>query len=194
MKVKNRKGSPALPAPEPIPVFLPYEEKGAGFCSSTPEKAGEDTLLKAELRELVNDSYMDDSVLGKDVSIIASPAHLDWKLQPCMRTPQQSTPAMKLRRLSVSKSVRGHDSPLKLGAMDKIPQRHLGAAFDALSESKNNSLNSSVCSNLSVSSMSPRQFCHAITRAGQPCRNKASGGQEFCRVHSSGQSSYIVAS
>ncbi|XP_056379019.1 protein brambleberry-like [Hyla sarda] len=78
-------------------------------------------------------------------------------------------------------------------AMDKIPQRHLGAVFDALSESKNLSPNSSICSNMSVSSMSPRAFCQAITRAGQPCRNKASGGQEFCRVHASGQTSYITS-
>ncbi|XP_044151074.1 protein brambleberry-like [Bufo gargarizans] len=193
VKVKTRKVPPALPAP----LHLPSKEKDLGFYSSTPEKVEEDTLLKAELRQLLDDSYMDDSVLGneplvRDVSIVASPAHLDWKLQPCMRTPQHSTPAMKLRRLSITNSVRGHDSPLKLGATDRTPLRHLGAAFDAL-ESKPQSPNSSVYSNLSVSSMSPRQFCQAITRAGQPCRNKASGGQEFCRVHASGQTSYVAS-
>ncbi|KAM3927753.1 protein brambleberry-like [Leptodactylus fuscus] len=195
VKVKNKKGLTALPPPKPAPEFLPYKE-AAGFCSSTPEKEGEDALLKEELRNLVGDSCIgDDSVLEslvKDVSIVASPANLDWKLQHCMRTPQQSTPAMKLRRLSISRSVRGHESPLKLVATDRIPQRHLGAAFDAV-ESKCQSPNSSVCSNLSVSSMSPRQFCQATTRAGQPCRNKASGGQDFCRVHASGQTSYVAS-
>ncbi|XP_069813069.1 protein brambleberry-like isoform X2 [Dendropsophus ebraccatus] len=193
VRKSSRKVAPPLPAATPTPV-LSYKEKDAGFCSSTPEKEGEDARLKAELRKLVNDSYMeDDSVLAPDSLILGSPVHLDWKLQQCLRTPQPSSPAMKLRRLSVSRSVRGHDSPLKTVATDKIPQRHLGAVFDAFSESKNQSPNSSMCSNLSVSSMSPRQFCQAITRAGQPCRNKASGGQEFCRVHASGQTSYITS-
>ncbi|CAI9531585.1 unnamed protein product, partial [Staurois parvus] len=81
---------------------------------------------------------------------------------------------MKLRRISITKSLRLYDSPSKVQvAQDRIPQRHLGAAFDALSESKNYSPNSSMSSNLSVSSMSPRQFCQATTRAGQPCRNKS---------------------
>ncbi|XP_072007129.1 protein brambleberry-like isoform X4 [Engystomops pustulosus] len=197
VKVKNRKGSPRLPASR-TPGFSPYKVKDTGFCSSTPEKAGQDTLVKAELRQLVGDSSVDDSVLGNeslinDLSIVASPAHLDWRLQQCMRTPQQSTPAMKLRRISLSKSVRGHETPLKLGPTDRIPQRHLGAAFDSVSESRNQSPNSSVCSNLSVSSMSPRQSCQALTRAGQPCRNKASAGQEYCRVHTSGQTSYVAS-
>ncbi|XP_073532930.1 protein brambleberry-like isoform X2 [Phyllobates terribilis] len=153
-KVKSRKAAAALTAPKESPVFLPYTEKGAGFCSSTPEKVEEDALLKEELRRLVDVSYIDDSVFGnetlcKDVSVLAPPAHKDWKSQPWMRTPQQPTPTMKLRRLSVSKSVRGHDSPLKVMAADRIPQRHLGAAFDAISESSRKSPNSSVSSNFS---------------------------------------------
>ncbi|CAJ0946719.1 unnamed protein product, partial [Ranitomeya imitator] len=194
VKVRSRKA--ALTTPKESPVLLPYVEEDAGFCSSTPEKA-EDALLKEKLRKLVDVSHIDDSVLGnetlcKDVSVVASPAHQDWKSQPWTRTPLPSTPAMKLRRLSVSNSVRGHDSPLRTMAPDRTPQRHLGAAFDAMSESISKSPNSSCCSNMSLSSMSPRQFCHAITRAGQPCRNKASGGQEFCRVHAAGQTSYIA--
>ncbi|XP_073433366.1 protein brambleberry-like isoform X2 [Dendrobates tinctorius] len=198
VRVKGRKAAAALTAPKESPVLLPCVEKDAGFCSSTLEKVEEDALLQEELRKLVDVSYIDDSVLGnetlcKDASVVASPARQDWKSQPWTRTPQASTPAMKLRRLSVSNSIRGHGSPLRMMAPDRIPQRHLGAAFDAMSESISKSPNSSVCSNLSLSSMSPRQFCLAITRAGQPCRNKASGGQEFCRVHAAGQTSYIAS-
>ncbi|XP_075067690.1 protein brambleberry-like isoform X2 [Mixophyes fleayi] len=197
LKVKNRKVCPALPPPQPVPVAGSHTDKGARF--STPEKMGEETLLEKELRKLSDEGYTeDDSLFGHkslvyDVSIIASPAPLDWKLQHCLRTPNQSTPAMKLRRLSITKAVQGHDSPLKPVGQYNTSQRHLGAAFDAVSEPKNYSLNNSMSSNLSVSSMSPRQFCQAITRAGQPCRNKASGRQEFCRVHASGESSYTAS-
>ncbi|XP_066434995.1 protein brambleberry-like [Eleutherodactylus coqui] len=196
VKVKSRMVPPALPAPKPTALLLP-NKKSAGLCCSTPEKAAFLNQLHcivdnaASLSILPDDSVFGNESLIKDVSIIASPAHFERKLQ-CLRTPQQSTPTMKLRRLSVSKSVRGPETPLKLVAADKIPQRHLGAAFDALSESKNQSPNASISSNLSVPS-SPRQFCQATTRMGQPCRNKASGGQEFCRVHASGQTSYITS-
>ncbi|KAM4029472.1 protein brambleberry-like isoform 2-T3 [Anomaloglossus baeobatrachus] len=188
--VKVRNIAPALPAPPESPVTRLHMEKEMGFCSSTPEKVEEDPLFMETLRKLVGDGLGEDSVLGnetlcKDLSVVASVGHLGWKSQ-------QSTPAVKLRRLSVSTSLRGHDSRLTMTAMDRIPQQHSGAAFDAISESRSRSPNSSVCSNLSVSSMSPRHFCHAITRAGQPCRNKASGGQEFCRVHASGQTSYLT--
>ncbi|XP_040208141.1 protein brambleberry-like [Rana temporaria] len=197
VKVKNRKHCPALPSSEPFFKFGASKEKERVFLSSTPEKMFEETLLKEELKKLANDSFLDDSVLGddslvKDVSIIASPTPVDWKVQHGLRTPSQSTPAFKLRRLSLTKSLRVYESPSKVVAQDRIPQRHLGAAFDSLSESKNYSPNSSMSSNLSVSLMSPRQFCQAITRAGQPCRNKASSGQEFCRVHTSGQTSYTA--
>ncbi|XP_018427869.1 PREDICTED: protein brambleberry-like [Nanorana parkeri] len=195
VKVKNRKYCPALP-PASLPESGASTEKERVFLSSTPEKTCEETLLE-ELKKLGNDDgFLDDSVLGneclvKEVSILASPTQADWKALHGLRTPSQSTPALKLRRLSVTKSIRAYDSPSKGVAQDRIPQRHLASAFDALSES-NYSPNSSMSSNLSVSSMSPRQFCQAITRAGQPCRNKASREQEFCRVHASGQTSYTA--
>ncbi|XP_072266649.1 protein brambleberry-like [Pyxicephalus adspersus] len=196
VKVKNRKACFALPPAQSLPMSGAPKEKGREFLSSTPEKSCDEELSKEEIK-LEKDPFFDDSVLGdesfvKDVSIIASPTHADWKVLQGLRTPSQSTPATKLRRLSVTKSIRGYDSPYKMVAQDKIPQKHLGAVFDALSESKNCSPNSSMASNLSLSSMSPRQFCQAITRAGQPCRNKASSGQEFCRVHTSGQTSYTA--
>ncbi|KAM5158386.1 protein brambleberry-like [Mantella aurantiaca] len=197
VKVRNRKRCPALPPASPLPVSGDSRGKGRAFFSSTPEKTCEEMLLKEELKKLANDSFLDDSVLSneslvKDVSIIASPTHADWKAQHGLRTPSQSTPAMKLHRLSVTKSIRGYDSPSKAAVPDRTPKRHLSAVFDALSESKNYSPNCSMASNLSVSSMSPRQFCQAVTRAGQPCRNKASSGQEFCRVHTAGQTSYTA--
>ncbi|KAM8966351.1 protein brambleberry-like [Pelodytes ibericus] len=194
MRVRSRKACTALPPCSNAAITA--SEGGKGFHSSTPERLSEDTLLKEELRKLGEDSFLlDDSVLGKDAlprdeSIIASPAHQTWINQQGLKTPSCSTPSMKLRRLSLTKSIKIHETPSK---QERTHQRHLGAVFDALSESNNYSPNTSLCSNVSVSSMSPRHFCQAITRAGQPCRNKASGGQEFCRVHASGQASYTTS-
>ncbi|XP_053323906.1 protein brambleberry-like [Spea bombifrons] len=194
-KVRSRKSCAALPPTHAASAIASGKGTDKGFLCSTPERPCEGAVLKEELGRLADDSYLlDDSVLEgdslvKEDSLVASPANLAWKSQRGLKTPSHSTPAMKLRRLSISNSVRGHETPSK---QDKVPQRHLGAAFDAMSESRNYSPNSSVSSNVSVSSMSPRNFCQALTRAGQPCRNKASGGQEFCRVHASGQTSYAA--
>ncbi|KAE8599869.1 hypothetical protein XENTR_v10017374 [Xenopus tropicalis] len=199
VKFRSRRKHKALPPPHIGAVSESCKAGGKGYCSSTPERACDLTLLKEELRELEEKDLHDSSLLEnesllKDDSIVASSAPMNWKAQQSlMKTPNHSSPAMKLRRLSVSRSVRGSETPAKQqGALDKVPQRHLGAVFDALSSSKSYSPNSSMCSNASVSSMSPRQFCQATTKAGQPCRNKASGGHEFCRVHANGQASYIA--
>ncbi|XP_059827673.1 protein brambleberry isoform X5 [Hypanus sabinus] len=42
----------------------------------------------------------------------------------------------------------------------------------------------------STRSVSWRQPCSGVTRNGQPCRNRAATGQELCRVHNLGQTSY----
>nr|AQP31215.1 brambleberry [Xenopus laevis] len=199
VKFRNHKKHKALPPPYVPAVTESCKAGDKDYCSSTPERAGDLTLLKEELRKLEDKDLQDDSLLEndslvKDDSIVAS-APMNWKAQQSlMKTPSHSTPAMKLRRLSVSRSIRSSEIPAKQqGVLDTVPQRHLGAAFDALSSSKNYSPNSSMCSNTSISSMSPRQFCQATTKAGQPCRNKASGGQEFCRVHANGQASYVAS-
>ncbi|KAM9307631.1 protein brambleberry-like [Gastrophryne carolinensis] len=192
VKVKMLKKCPALPPASPIAVPEAAKDQGRGFLSSTPEKMGEDTLLK----ELEDDGFLDGSVLGedslvKDISIIASPAHAEWKGQHGLKTPGPSTPALKLRRISLSNSLRVYNSPSKAvsGPSMAFPHRNLGTAFE-LSESKTHSPNSSLASNDSISS--PRRLCQATTRAGQPCRNKAGRGQDFCRVHESGQTSYTA--
>ncbi|KAG8431694.1 hypothetical protein GDO86_020452 [Hymenochirus boettgeri] len=198
--MRSPKKCDALPSSRTESVPEPGKAGDQDYCSSTPEKTSNLICLQEELRKLEEKNIQDCSLLEnesvvKDDSILASsPSHTEWKLhQSLLKTPSHSTPAMKLRRLSLSRSVRGNETPLKQVALDKVPQRHLGAMFDALSESKDYSPNSSVCSNVSLSSMSPRQFCQATTKAGQPCRNKATGGQEFCRVHANGQVSYTVS-
>ncbi|KAM4687618.1 protein brambleberry-like [Discoglossus pictus] len=192
--VKRSKSCPALPPAHTVPVTLYCKTVGKDYGS--PEKPSEMTPRKEELNNLDESSYLqDDSVLLnqsiKDDSIIIASAHHDWKKQlTLLKTPSHSTPAMKLRRLSISNSVRALETSTRQVEPDKVPQRHLGSAFDSVSRSMNYSHNSSMSSNTSLSSNSSRPFCQAVTKAGQPCRNKAGGGQEFCHIHASGQVSY----
>ncbi|XP_063307046.1 protein brambleberry-like [Pelobates fuscus] len=194
VKLKSRKTCTTLPPPCTAAIAASGKEDSRFRCS-TPERPLEESLLNKELNKLVNDSHLldnsliDEDIFAKEESIIASPTHLGWKNHQVVRTPSHASPAMKLRRLSLTNAVRGHETPSK---QDKGHQRHLKAAFEALSESNNYSPNNSVCSNASISSTSSRNFCQATTRTGQPCRNKASGGQEFCHVHISGQTSYTT--
>ncbi|XP_064410099.1 protein brambleberry-like [Latimeria chalumnae] len=119
------------------------------------------------------------------------------------------TPFLK-QRLSLANCTRRDAT--EQNVMDGISQHRLGSVFEAILGSKVNSPNqstaSSVCSTKclqqfdgfilffffprrSVSSMSPRQPCRGVTRTGQPCRNKTGAGQNFCRLHASGQVSYF---
>uniref|UniRef100_A0A3Q3KQ21 Protein brambleberry n=1 Tax=Monopterus albus TaxID=43700 RepID=A0A3Q3KQ21_MONAL len=43
------------------------------------------------------------------------------------------------------------------------------------------------------SSMSGRQLCNGITKTGKACKKRAVPGQEYCRVHEGGHSSYIYS-
>ncbi|MEE6462955.1 hypothetical protein FKM82_005711 [Ascaphus truei] len=199
VKVRSRKSCAALPRSHSAPVTVPSKDEDRGYRSSTPERTAAMVLLEEELKKLEENSYVqDDSQLESDSlvredSLIVAPAHLGWKMpQSLVKTPGHSTPVLKFRRLGLTNSAR-HEASAKQIGQEKVPQRHLGSVFDALSEARTYSANSSMSSNVSLSSMSPRQFCQAITKAGQPCRNKASSGQEFCRVHVSGQVSYTMS-
>lgn len=41
------------------------------------------------------------------------------------------------------------------------------------------------------SSLSGRQLCNGITKTGKACKKRAVPGQEYCRVHEGGHSSYV---
>ncbi|XP_053571943.1 protein brambleberry-like [Bombina bombina] len=194
VKIRNKKSLTALPPARPAPAPV-CDKASDDYSVCTPERASEMLLLEEELKKLEESSYLqDDSGLQnlsfKEDSIVAPIHHIRRSL---LKTPSHSTPAMKLRRLSITNSLRGHETPIKQVDLDEVPKRHLGAAFDALNDLKSYSPNSSFSSNVSLDSSSPRQFCQAITKAGQPCRNKACRGEEFCRVHASGQVSYTAA-
>ncbi|KAA0724088.1 Protein brambleberry [Triplophysa tibetana] len=86
-------------------------------------------------------------------------------------TPNHSTPRLKNR----------HSIGLVL---ENVPQRNLGGLMN---QSRRSSPNHSLASN---GSFSGRPLCSGTTRLGQPCKNKALVGQDFCRIHEGGHTSY----
>lgn len=82
---------------------------------------------------------------------------------------------------------------LPLALIDDFPAKSLefeagNDVHDFVSDSRSASPSPSIISN---SSLSGRVLCNAVTKAGKPCRKRAVLGQEFCRVHEGGHSSYV---
>uniref|UniRef100_A0A3Q0RTT3 Brambleberry n=1 Tax=Amphilophus citrinellus TaxID=61819 RepID=A0A3Q0RTT3_AMPCI len=79
---------------------------------------------------------------------------------------------------------------------DDIPLMNLGSAFDAVSDSRDLAANDSRSASptpslISNSSVSGRLLCNGITKTGKACKKRAVPGQEYCRVHEGGHSSYV---
>ncbi|XP_029904861.1 protein brambleberry [Myripristis murdjan] len=145
------------------------------LSESTPQRNKVDDLMEQE--DLLNH----DSFLSGDPGILAwSPSHShpvpQDRFVPIMGTPSQSTPRLiGQQRLSAA-------------VIDDIPLRNLGGVFDAVNDSRSASPNLSLASN---SSLSGRQLCNGITKTGKACKKRALLGQEYCRVHEGGYTSYI---
>lgn len=166
-------------------IVSPKEAPRSYICSSTPKKAPEMTDLQEDESNLEqarssHGSHLENDSLIKCGFLLDAPPSVCKQLNNPARTPGHFTPIVKLRHLYSA----NHE------AIVGVSPRHLGTAFDALSESKTFMSNMSLTSNMSHSSMSPRQLCQSTTKAGQPCRKKAVSGQVFCHVHASGQVSY----
>ncbi|XP_065442459.1 protein brambleberry-like isoform X3 [Chrysemys picta bellii] len=164
--------------------------------TSTPDRECEIGLLREELNKLEEMSYLqDDSCLGRAPPLMGNPFRdggvplppTGWKAQQrSAALPAPSVPIGNLRRVTLSRTSR-HEV---LERQATLERRHLGPAFEPFSDFRSCSLDQSMASDMSTSSMSPRRLCQGITKAGQPCRKKAVPGQEFCHVHVSGQVSY----
>lgn len=90
-------------------------------------------------------------------------------------TPNHSTPRLKSRH------------SIAATELDNIPQRNLGVFLETVNHSRSSSPNQSLASS---SSFSGRSLCSGITRLGQPCKKRAVVGQDYCRVHEGGHTSY----
>nr|XP_020457605.1 protein brambleberry-like [Monopterus albus] len=165
-----------LAAPLPLaPCDTVEPQKQQPFChthptSSTPQRDEKDGFTEHE--DLIQDSF-----ISGDLGISAvSPLHR--KPIPQSRfTPIIGSPRKALH--------------------DDIPLRNLGVVFDAAIDSEdlaNGSRSASPTPSLaSNSSMSGRQLCNGITKTGKACKKRAVPGQEYCRVHEGGHSSYIYS-
>ncbi|CAK6964467.1 protein brambleberry [Scomber scombrus] len=150
--------------------------------SSTPEKEEKDDFIEKD--DLLNQ----DSFLSGDVGIaVLSPSYRkpipESRFIPVTGTPNQSTPRFRPHAV------------LSAGLINDIPSRNLGFVFDAVNDShdfENDSRSASPTPSLiSNSSLSGRQLCNGITKTGKACKKRAVLGQEYCRVHEGGHTSYI---
>uniref|UniRef100_A0AAX7T0J7 Uncharacterized protein n=4 Tax=Astatotilapia calliptera TaxID=8154 RepID=A0AAX7T0J7_ASTCA len=86
--------------------------------------------------------------------------------------------------------------PLSLAALCyDIPLSNLEGVFDSVTDSSdlgNDSRSARPTPSLvSNSSVSGRQLCNGLTKRGKVCKKRAVPGQEYCRVHEGGHSSYV---
>ncbi|XP_076863218.1 protein brambleberry isoform X2 [Brachyhypopomus gauderio] len=169
----------SCPAPLPLASAAGVHQSppDAAQCgpvtSSTPRQAELECDLESEVPCLGQDSFM----MGDPCMVAFSPAHaaLPRHGRLSLDTPSHSTPRLK--------------TPHSLGGavLELVPQRNLGGVLDAVAQSRSASPNQSIAS---TSSLSGRPLCNGTTRLGQPCKKRALAGQDFCRLHEGGHSSY----
>ncbi|XP_043984163.1 protein brambleberry isoform X2 [Gambusia affinis] len=168
----------------PCNVMEPQKYTMLGPPSSTPES----------FRCEKNDLFEGDNLLNHDsflsgelgISAVSPPQRRpvpEPHFPPIFGTQSQSTPRPKSPKL------------LSRAVVDDIPQKILGGVFDAANDSHDFGRDSrSASPTLSIvtnSSLSGRFLCNGITKAGKACKKKAIPGQEYCRVHEGGHSSYV---
>lgn len=140
--------------------------------SSTPER-------KHKFAEK-NDPHYQDSFIKGDLCIsVVSPCH-KRTLGDVLN--DHSTPKALVKPV------------LSAAIFDDIPLKNYGNVFESPNDSQdcvNNSRSASPSpSVISNSSISGRVLCNGITRAGKACKKRAMPGQEYCRLHEGGHSSY----
>ncbi|KTG46222.1 hypothetical protein cypCar_00014491 [Cyprinus carpio] len=170
-KIKGQTCSPA-----PLPLGPPKEKtpekqsrstERCQMSSSTPVLNEPDCDLEVE-SFMMGDPYI--------LSMSPSQSHGPPKFSHLITgTPNHSTPRFKSRH-SIGAAV-----------FDSVPQRNLGGVLETVNHSRSSSPNHSLASN---SSLSGRSLCSGITRLGQPCKKRALLGQDYCRLHEGGHTSY----
>ncbi|GLD49422.1 protein brambleberry-like isoform X1 [Lates japonicus] len=164
------------------PLKQPVSSCNSYPPSSTPQK---------EEKDEQDDLLSQDSFISGNLGISAvSPPHrkplLESRFMPITGTPNHSSHS----------TPRLIPQPVHSAALiDDIPLRNLGGVFDAANDSRdfvNDSRSASPTPSLvSNSSLSGRQLCNGITKTGKACKKRAVPGQEYCRVHEAGLTSYV---
>ncbi|XP_019375282.1 PREDICTED: protein brambleberry-like, partial [Gavialis gangeticus] len=146
--------------------------------TSTPDREWETSLLKEELRQLEDTSYLPDGPYLEPDSLRPSPS----SAAPGPRLGH----ATSLRRISLARSA-WHEVLERRATPDKC---HPGPGLGPASLLRCYSPNQTLASDASTSLLSLRSLCQGVTKAGQPCRKKAVLGQDFCHVHAYGHVSH----
>eukprot|EP00064_Thunnus_orientalis_P017030 superscaffoldBa00003513_g17104 len=179
------RGKPAVPLSlascEIVEQQKPVSSGHSYPPSSTPQKDEKNGFIQDDL--LNQDSFISGD-LGTSV---VSPSHRkpipESRFMPIIGTPSHSTPRL------IPQAV------LSAALIDDIPLRNHGCVFDAVNDSHdfvNDSRSASpTLSLVSNSSLSGRQLCNGVTKTGKACKKRAVPGQEYCRVHEGGHSSYL---
>ncbi|XP_034738032.1 protein brambleberry [Etheostoma cragini] len=181
------RGKPAAPLPlAPWAIVEPQRPVSSSSSSyppsSTPQKDKSDGSIDQD--DLLN---QDSFISGNFGISAASPLHRkpipESRFTPIVGTPNHSTPRLVPRPL------------LSEARVADIPLRNLGGVFDFVidsHDSMNDSRSASPTPSLSNSSISGRQLCNGITKTGKVCKKRAVPGQDYCRVHEGGLTSYVA--
>ncbi|XP_059391728.1 protein brambleberry-like isoform X3 [Carassius carassius] len=170
-KIKGQTCSTAPLSLGPPEEKTPEKQTPSTECchasSSTPVLNDPDCDLEVE-SFMIGDPYM----LSMSPSQSPAPPKFSHLISG---KPNHSTPRLKSRH-SIAAAV-----------LENIPQRNLGGVLETVNQSRSSSPNHSLASN---SSFSGRPLCGGITRLGQPCKKRALVGQDYCRLHEGGHTSY----
>ncbi|KAK5869459.1 hypothetical protein PBY51_024173 [Eleginops maclovinus] len=173
----QNRGKPATPRGIAEP---PKTDSSRDSCppSSTPQKNETYGLMEND------DLWNQDSFISGNfgVSAVSTPPRRSMpesRFTPIIGTPNYSTPRPRL----------------SAALFADIPPRSMGCVYDAANHSLdlvNDSRSASPTPSLiSNSSLSGRQLCNAVTKTGKACKKRAVLGQEYCRVHEGGHTSYV---
>ncbi|XDV52498.1 hypothetical protein PO909_021225 [Leuciscus waleckii] len=163
---------PPPPPPPPLPPLGPSEEK-------TPER---ERCPPSSSMPLLNDPDCD---LEVESFMMGDPCILTMSSSECHGPPKFShltsgTPTHSTPRLKNRHSIAGV-------VLENVPLRNLGGVLETVSHSRSSSPNNSLASS---GSFSGRSLCSGVTRRGQPCKKRAVLGQDYCRIHEGGHTSY----
>ncbi|KAF1385340.1 hypothetical protein PFLUV_G00106710 [Perca fluviatilis] len=189
------RGRPAAPLPLASWAIVEPQKPGSSSSSSYPPSS---TPQKDE-----NDGSFDqDDLLNQD-SLISGNVGVSAASPPLHRKPPLHRNPIPESRFTPIISTPNHSTPrlvpqpvLSEALVADIPLRNLGGVFDfvidshdSVNDSRSASPTPSVVSN---SSLSGRQLCNGITKTGKICKKRAVLGQDYCRVHEGGHTSYVA--
>ncbi|XP_068174954.1 protein brambleberry isoform X2 [Antennarius striatus] len=182
----HTRGRASIPPPlPPCDVVAPHRTTfSSPPSSSTPQRNEKDPSLERD--DLLNR----DSFISGDLGLSAvSPPHRESqesRFVPNVGSQTHSTPGQRWLPRDIFSPV----------LVDDIPLRNLGGFFDAGNDSQDlmqDSRSTSPAPSACNSSLSGRQLCNGITKMGRACKKRAAPGQEYCRVHEGGNSSYALS-